>query len=118
VLDKKGQALIEFIMVLPILIMLVFAMVDFGNMYMTKAQLESKLNTVVEFYKEKPEQEYIYNQINAKEEKMVIDLIVVDANYTKIELQREIDLITPGFNLIFGSPYKITVERVVKNEIK
>lgn len=114
-LDKKGQALIEFVLVLPILIMLVFAMIDFGNMYMTKAELESKLNTAVELYKENPSQEYVYTQINAKENKKLEVLSTdVNANYIELVLKKEIDLITPGFNLIFGSPYKITVKRVVK----
>ena len=44
--------MIEFVLVLPILIMLIFSMVDFGNMFITKSSLETTLNTGVELYKE------------------------------------------------------------------
>ena len=36
--------------------------------------------------------------------------------YKKIVIEDKVKLITPGFNLIFGNPYKINVERYIYNE--
>ena len=41
--NHRGQALVEFVVVLPILIMLLFATIDFGLIIYNKSKLESKL---------------------------------------------------------------------------
>ena len=111
-LNKKGQALIEFVLVLPILIMLIFSMVDFGNMFITKSSLETTLNTVVELYKE----DLSHGDIQSKITDQNVSIVTEDMNdgYVKLVLIQNIELITPGLNLIFDNPYQITVERVVK----
>ena len=39
-MNKKGQALIEFVMILPILLLIVFALVDFGRIILCRIHLE------------------------------------------------------------------------------
>ena len=48
---KRGQALVEFIIILPILIMLFFGAIDFGRIILRKNELESITSDLVELYK-------------------------------------------------------------------
>ena len=47
---SKGQALVEFIIVMPILIFIVIGIIDFGNILYQKYQLENILDTVTDLY--------------------------------------------------------------------
>ena len=40
-MNKKGQALVEFILILPVFLLILFAIVDFGNLLVSKNQLEN-----------------------------------------------------------------------------
>jgi len=42
--------------------------------------------------------------------------VTTEGNYTKLEIQEEVSIITPGLNLIFKTPYYIHVERMISNE--
>ena len=44
-MNKKGQALVEFILVLPILLLIVISMIDIGNIF-EKFDLNNDLETV------------------------------------------------------------------------
>ena len=39
-----------------------------------------------------------------------------DENYIEFFLEKKVDIITPGLNLIFDNPYNIKVKRVIYNE--
>ena len=39
-----------------------------------------------------------------------------DSDYAMVTIKKNLKLITPGFNRIFGNPYKIKVERYILNE--
>ena len=62
-LDKKGQALIEFVLILPILIMLIFAVIDFGNIFVNKNELESTLGMINDIEKQSITYDNVYNLI-------------------------------------------------------
>ena len=47
---NKGQALVEFIIILPVALLLVLGVIDFGNIIYKKYTLENDLNTVVDLY--------------------------------------------------------------------
>ena len=47
-MNKKGQALVEFILILPILIFIILALVDIGKLNVMKMHLESVLSNVNE----------------------------------------------------------------------
>ena len=46
-MNKKGQALIEFIIILPIFIMLMLAVFDYVRIYSEKSNLESVIEDVI-----------------------------------------------------------------------
>ena len=45
-MNKKGQALVEFILILPVLLLIVMAIIDIGNIFLNKYDLNKDLDTV------------------------------------------------------------------------
>lgn len=112
-MNKKGQALVEFVIVLPILIMILFATIDFGIIIYNKNKLESKLNDVVSMIKNNEKSDTIDNFINKDSNKTTTYKIIEDETYKKIQLSTSVEIITPGLNIILDNPYKISVSRVI-----
>ena len=116
-LDKKGQALIEFVLILPILIMLIFVVVDFGNIFINKNELETSLGLLNDIDKESITHDKVYDLVNKKRSKKInVKISSVEDGYITITLERKIDIITPGLNLIIDDHYLISTFRVVKYE--
>ena len=117
--NKKAQALVEFALILPILIIMIFSIIDFGNIYLTKGDLESKLVLATHIINSNSDdvvmlKNKINNSIN-KDNELNVELVLDETNeYLKITLEKEVKIITPGLNLIIGYPYKARVERMVK----
>lgn len=115
-MNKKGQALVEFVIVLPILIMILFATIDFGIIIYNKSKLENKLNDVVNMVKNNEANEKIEDFINKDSDRKATYRIVKNEEYTTIKLFTSIEIITPGLNVILDNPYKISVSRVIYDE--
>ena len=49
-MNRKGQALVEFVLILPILIFILFAIIDFGNIFSTKNTLENNSADIIELF--------------------------------------------------------------------
>lgn len=110
-MNRKGQALIEFILILPIFIMILFAVVDFGMILSKKSELENDSTDIVMMIKNGNTDEEIKNMY--KDIEVVIDK---DDKYINIELFDSIRVMTPGLNLVLGNPYKVSVKRSIPNE--
>lgn len=115
-MNKKGQALVEFVIVLPVLIMILFATIDFGIIIYNKSKLESKLNDVVNMIKNSESEESIENFINKDSSRKTTYRIKEEDGYKTIKLFTSVEIITPGLNIILDSPYKISVSRIVYDE--
>lgn len=117
--NRRGQALIEFVLVLPILIMLLFSIIDFGTILVRKSQLENKINDAYEVAKSTADGVDLYEKIKSavnEDPDIKIDVELVfsnDSDYMTIRLTSDVKTITPGLNLILGYPYKATAERVI-----
>ena len=61
--NRKAQALIEFVLILPILIMLLFGIIDFGNIFVTKSNLENRINDAYMVLKSSTDASTLYNDI-------------------------------------------------------
>ena len=111
--NNKGQALVEFIIVLPILLLLVISVVDFGNIILKKYSLENDLDTVTDMYKENN-----YDGINKYINDKNIEIGYENDNeFLTINLSKDIRVTSPILNTIFGKSYKINTSKVVyKNE--
>jgi len=109
--NNKGQALVEFILILPIFILILFVIIDFGMIINTKSSLENKSVDIVGLLKnDKPLSEVtsLYKDINISLEE--------EKDYLKITLSSDIDIITPGLNRILDDPYIVKVERIIYND--
>ena len=107
-MNNKGQALIEFVLILPIFILILFAIIDFGIIFNKKSNLESDSSDIINLYKNGTTVEELENIY----EDNSID-IYDDGKYYKFIVSTSINLITPGLNRILGEPYVINVERIV-----
>ena len=45
-MKNKGQALVEFIIIMPVIIFILMAVVDFSNIGITKSKLENMTNDI------------------------------------------------------------------------
>ncbi len=107
---KKGQALVEFIIILPVFLFLLLCMIDIGRIMYTKINLENKISDVVNLYQEGTSKEDIAQELK-------LDIKWEDNNEMEdVYLVKELDIITPGLNLVFGKQYKIEVKRSILND--
>ena len=49
-MNRKGQALIEFVLILPVFLMILFLVIDFGTIYVAKMKLESTSTEIIDSY--------------------------------------------------------------------
>lgn len=109
-MNRKGQALVEFVLILPIFLLILFVVVDFGMILNKKNELENISVDVVSMIKNNDNISDINNiyadiTIEVKEEEEYIRVIIYDG----------VDIMTPGLNRALGDPYKVKVERVIPN---
>lgn len=109
-MNRKGQALVEFVLILPVFLLILFAVVDFGMILSTKNELENISVDVVSMIKNNDNiidinNHYPDTTIEVKEEE----------EYIRVIIYEEIDVMTPGLNRVLGDPHKIKVERVIPN---
>lgn len=103
--SKKGQALVEFVIILPVLLLIVISMVDFGNLLYQKYQLEQNLEYVSDLY--------LANDTNALEqEKQRLNIKTEeDGKYVKLTIETEAKLSSPILRRVLGENYVIATSR-------
>ena len=109
ILNKKGQALIEFVIILPIFLILVMGVMDFGNILYQKYKLENSIDYISDLYENQKN-----DDITAYLDNNDIDMYTrLGDDYATIELSKTVDVITPGLNLIIGDSYNIKTSKVI-----
>ena len=111
-LNKKGQALIEFIMILPVFLMLVIGMIDFGKIIYEKYTLQNKLDLVVNLYTTN-KIDNMNSYINDNQLKLKIEK---NSNYITLTITKEVNIATPVLNKILNNPYIVEESIVVLND--
>ncbi len=111
-MKNKGQALVEFIIILPVLLLLILGAIDFGNILYKEYTLENDLDYVVELVRQNKMTEVDY-YVTQKE---LIKNIETKSTTTTITLSRKVAVNTPGLNRILGKNYQIEASRVISNE--
>lgn len=116
-IQKKctGQALVEFVIILPIFIFMLLAVIDLGKILYFKNNLESRMDKIITDY-ESLQDETLFQERFLEQEKSILLETSRDEGYLIFQLKRPTDIITPGLNLIFGSPYIVSVKRVIAYE--
>lgn len=110
-MNNKGQALVEFVLILPIFIFLIFIIYDFGKIYNHKNSLENKCSDIISIFKTNKD----INKVNNLYKDISVN-ITNDNEYYNIVCQKEINITTPGLNRILGNPYIINIERYIPYE--
>ncbi len=109
--NKKGQALVEFIIILPVIIYIILVLVDFMLIFSYRNNLESKMNDVITLYKDNRN----INEYLNKDLKDVSYQIKSDDKYTYIVVKMNYKFITPGLNNVLGNKDVVKSERVILN---
>lgn len=113
-MNKKGQALVEFIIILPIMIFVLLAIVDFGIMSYNKNRLENMIDDVSKMYKNNETTEEI-NKFIKDNDKDITYQINNKEKYITIKLSKKYKSIAPGIDKMFKIS-NIDVEREIYNE--
>ena len=109
-MNRKGQALVEFVLILPIFIMILFSIVDFGMIFNKKNELENISVDIINLLNNNNKIE----EIQKEYPKVDIKLTNVE-KYTIVEISTKVNIITPGLNRVLGNPYIVKVERKIPN---
>lgn len=110
-MNNKGQALVEFVLILPVIVFILLAIVDFGNVLFSKNKLENNSNDIVRMISNDKLSEIDNLYPN-------IDVIIEEYkdDYKKVVLSTNVKINTPLIDKILGNPCKITAERIITNE--
>jgi len=108
-MNKKGQALVEFVILMPIFIFIAIAIFDVGNIIINKYELENDINVIADFYEENKENEIMayVKKIDAK--------IKYDTNdsYNEITLSKKVNVLTPIVRQALGKSFEIKAHKTV-----
>lgn len=115
-MNKKGQALVEFVIILPIFIFMLLTMIDIGKIIYYKNDLENELNTAISLYQEKKSYDEIKEAITLNEKDLLLEVNNDNNTYVTFTVKKPVDIVTPGLNFIFPTPYEVTVKRVMYYE--
>lgn len=105
-INRKGQALVEFVLLIPVIIILIFGMIEIGNLIREKYLLENNLDTAIQLYKNNKNELIDNYEIDNK---VTIDFST-SGNLITATISKKIDLITPGIKII-TNPYTIKTQR-------
>lgn len=114
-MKKKGQALVEFVIILPIFLMLLFIVIDFGRILFARVELENLCNDVISLYDDGKSYEEIESFLRKNNESASIRVENENNESTNFYLTIKINIQTPGLNLVLDNPYTVEVKRVIYN---
>ena len=107
-MNNKGQALVEFVIIMPVFIFICLAIFDFGNIISKKYALENDIDTVSLMYENNKSDVDAF--IHSKDIKVKYEEY---GNYNKITLSKQVKVITPIVSQALGSSYEISASRTV-----
>lgn len=110
-MNRKGQALVEFVLILPVFVFLLFAVYDFGMIFNTRNKLENDSTDITLLYKSGKTIDEIRNMYPS----INID-ITRDNGYDNVSIRDNVKIITPGLNRVLGNPYLVEVKRYIPYE--
>lgn len=108
--NNKGQALVEFVILLPIIILILFIIIDFANVFYNKNHLESTIDDISIMITNGLTKEEIDNHIDNKNINYEVS---IKDGYATITVEEKISFITPFSNYIFKDDYKIKTKKVI-----
>lgn len=112
-MNKKGQALIEFVILIPVFVLLVLGVIEFGNLIYQKYQLENHLDYIVDLYKEQN-----IDTINQYIKKNKLEIVYQEEHdsYIDIKVSKNIQINAPIVSNILGKNYTVEASRSIVHE--
>lgn len=107
-MNNKGQALVEFVIIMPIFLFIVLAIFDVGNIISKKYALENDLDTVTLMYENNSND--VSSFVSSKNVKVKYEEY---GNYNKITLSKQVKIVTPIVSKALGNSYEISASRTV-----
>ena len=111
--NQKGQALVEFIIILPVTLILMFCVIDFARVISLRSDLESITQDATILYQSGKTKEDIERELDLNGANLSIE---IDGEYVNVTTAKRINPITPGFSYILDDVFNVEVNRVVRNE--
>ncbi|MCI9110451.1 MAG: pilus assembly protein [Bacilli bacterium] len=115
-MNKKGQALVEFILILPVILMVFMALIDIGSIFVQKIDLNNSMNTVSDLYQNGDKKElmaYVAKENLKYDETLTGDMVT-------LMLKKNVTVSAPILSNVLGKKYQIETSKVVyvgdKNE--
>lgn len=115
-MNKRGQALVEFVLIVPVLIMIMFCMIDFGRILYYRINLESKIDKAISLYEEEKTFEEIKKVMNKDDNDIKLSITNKDNEYVEFALTKDVEIITPGLNIVLDNPFETKITRTVYYE--
>lgn len=112
--NERGQALVEFVLILPILLLILISMIDFGSLLYQKYQLEQKLDYISDLYLG-DQQADIETE---KRESHITVQIEEQKPLVKITVRKNANLSSPILRKILGNPYQIETSRKLLKDME
>ena len=111
-MKEKGQALVEFILILPIILLVFMFLIDIGNIFMQKYNLNNSMETVTDLYQNNKQKElraYIASEDITFSEKQ-------NGEMTNLILTKNIRINAPGLSNVLGKNYIIETKKTIYKE--
>ena len=108
-MNKKGEALVEFILVLPIILLIIISMIDISNIFLKKFDLNNDLETVATLY-ENGDMTNLNNYL--EEENINLSENSKDDMIT-LTLSQKVSISTPVIQQVLGSDYEIKTSKTI-----
>lgn len=108
-MGRKGQALTEFILVLPVLLIIFLVIFNISYIYFEKYNLEKDIEIISDLYKNdenKKLKAYISNEELIYSEEKSGDLV-------KLKVSKSILISAPVLNTVLGKDFKIETEKTI-----
>lgn len=112
---EKGQALIEFVLILPVFLLILFVVIDFGRLFYEKVELENRLEESIAVLKKSNNYEEAFRVLNEGQDVEATLEVKNEDSYMKIKTTLHLSFLTPGLDKIFGKNH-IKIERVIPHD--
>ncbi len=99
-MNNKGQALVEFIIIIPVLILILLAIIDYSRIIQVRSNLESIAEEVIDDKNYELDSDITINEVTTDGERSYY-------------LRKKVELYSPFLNLVMDNPYPVEVKRVV-----
>lgn len=121
---EKGQSLVEFALLLPLLLYLICGIIDFGRVMYTHMQLNLVTQEAVRLgglgRSDADIKQYTLDHVNHPTKVTVTisptDTIRKSGDYVKVRLEEQIEYITPLMSTVLPSPYSVITDSTIRVE--